>query len=68
MNNGKRIRSLRDVYKVTAGLGIPNFHYHNIGGVKQKLDGKTNPQFEKRTPDGSRAVSNVKNLQVYSEA
>jgi hypothetical protein len=68
MNNGKRIRSRRDAYKVATRLRIPNFYCHHTDCVAQVLDRETNRRFEKRTGYGSRAVLYIQNFYVNAGA
>ena len=68
MNDGNRIRSRRDVFKVATRLCLPNFYYHNIRCRDQKLNRETHCRVEKRAIYGSSSVSNVQNLHVNSGA
>jgi hypothetical protein len=68
MNDGKRIRSRRDAYKIATHLRILNLCHYDIGRWLQELSRKALWRFEKRASYHSSAVSDVQNLHVNARA
>jgi len=68
VNDGKRIRSRREVFKIAARLLVPNFYHHDIGCRAQIFGRETLWRFEQRARDAACAVSYAQNFHVDSGA
>ena len=59
MNDGYRIRSRRDVFKVAPRLLLPDFYDHHVRGRPQKLMREPLRRFKQRARDRAGAVVDV---------
>jgi hypothetical protein len=68
MNDGQRILSRRDCFKVATRRRVSDFYHHDILCRVQKLARETRWRVEERAIYGSVTVLNVQNLDVDSGA